>query len=116
MSDEALRQAWFGGVFQPRTCGARGLCRPEVAAWIDGEGDVLSAIAAPPGQGHRALEQALSAALRRQRLLAPARLAVGDGSLVECVRRTSDLPVEHARYAGFETLVDEHLERMSGIG
>jgi hypothetical protein len=109
-------QAWFGGIFHPHAYGSHGLYRPEVAAWISNRGELLGALAAPPGHGGRALREALDAALRRKSVAKPTRLAVEQPELVDVLRPGSQLPVRHEKHWAFERVVDDHLDQIAGVG
>ena len=114
MLHEARSNTWFGGVFHPIQHTPQGLYRPEVGAWINDAGDLLGMIAAPPGHGSRALQHALQAALRRDRLRCPSRLAVRDDRLRARLRQSTDLPIDPLGPARFDSVVGAALERLAG--
>lgn len=113
MLDDAQAQTWFGGIFCPTQRTPLGLYRPEVGAWVSRSGDLLGMIAQLPGHGHRALEQALQVALRRNGQARPARLAVQDDRLRERLRACTDLPIEPRGFGGFDGVVGAALDEIA---
>jgi hypothetical protein len=116
MTVESRERVWFGGISRPRAYASHGLYRPEVAAWLDGSGELLSALATAPGQGSRALECALLAALRRRSLPKPTWLAVEEPGLLDVMGACTELPVRHQKHWAFQLVVAQHLERIAGVG
>ena len=113
MLDDAQAQTWFGGIFCPTQRTPLGLYRPEVGAWVSGTGDLLGMIAQVPGHGHRALEQALQLALRRQGQARPARLAVQDDRLRARLRGCTHLPIEPRGFGRFDDVVAAALDQIA---